>query len=63
MDQMKKQRENMRILFLNLRGYCTGKTPIVYGDGTQFRDFTHVSDVIQGIRLAIETEKKKKKKN
>lgn len=35
-----------------------GKTPIVYGDGTQFRDFTHVSDVIQGIRLAIETEKK-----
>lgn len=31
--------------------------PVIYGDGTQFRDFTNVRDVVQGITLAIETEK------
>lgn len=31
--------------------------PVIYGDGTQFRDFTNVQDVVQGITLAIETEK------
>jgi UDP-glucose 4-epimerase len=35
-----------------------GKKPIIYGDGTQDRDFTNVKDVVQGITLAIETEKK-----
>lgn len=35
-----------------------GLTPVIYGDGTQFRDFTHVSDIVQGITLAMETEKK-----
>lgn len=35
-----------------------GLSPVIYGDGTQFRDFTHVSDIVQGITLAMESEKK-----
>ncbi len=34
------------------------KAPIIYGDGEQFRDFTNVVDVVQGLTLAIETDKK-----
>lgn len=34
------------------------RTPLIYGDGTQTRDFTNVLDVVQGITLAMETEKK-----
>ena len=33
------------------------KNPVVYGDGTQTRDFTHVRDIIQAFRLALETKK------
>ncbi|OGJ55111.1 hypothetical protein A3D11_03505 [Candidatus Peribacteria bacterium RIFCSPHIGHO2_02_FULL_49_16] len=35
-----------------------GEQPIIYGDGLQTRDFTNVKDVVQGITLAMETEKK-----
>lgn len=35
-----------------------GKAPIIYGDGSQYRDFTNVKDVVQGITRAIETDKK-----
>jgi UDP-glucose 4-epimerase len=35
-----------------------GKSPIIYGDGSQYRDFTNVRDVVQGITKAIETDKK-----
>ncbi|MBI2636302.1 GDP-mannose 4,6-dehydratase, partial [Candidatus Peregrinibacteria bacterium] len=34
-----------------------GESPVVYGDGTQTRDFTNVRDIVQGITLAMETEK------
>lgn len=35
-----------------------GLSPVIYGDGSQTRDFTNVRDVVQGITLAIESEKK-----
>ncbi len=34
------------------------KPPVIFGDGNQFRDFTNVQDIVQGITLAIDTEKK-----
>ena len=32
-----------------------GDSPVLYGDGTQTRDFTHVSDVVRAIVAAAET--------
>lgn len=29
-----------------------GRSPILYGDGTQTRDFTHVEDIVRGLELA-----------
>jgi len=29
-----------------------GEAPVLYGDGTQTRDFTHVSDIVRGLELA-----------
>lgn len=29
-----------------------GESPVIYGDGTQTRDFTHVDDVVRGLELA-----------
>ncbi|MCX6809826.1 MAG: NAD-dependent epimerase/dehydratase family protein [Candidatus Berkelbacteria bacterium] len=39
-------------------GMAKDETPVLYGDGTQERDFTNVKDVCQGIEKAMETEKK-----
>lgn len=35
-----------------------GKAPVVFGDGTQTRDFTNAIDVARGIKLACEKDKK-----
>ncbi len=35
-----------------------GLQPVIYGDGTQTRDFTNVRDVVKGLILAIQTDKK-----
>ncbi len=34
------------------------KTPVIYGDGNQFRDFTNVADVVQALTLAMEHDQK-----
>ncbi|KYH25050.1 ADP-L-glycero-D-manno-heptose-6-epimerase [Halalkalicoccus paucihalophilus] len=35
---------------------ANGESPVIYGDGTQTRDFTHVSDIVRGMVLAAEHE-------
>jgi len=35
---------------------ASGDAPVLYGDGTQTRDFTHVSDIVRGLEAAAEHE-------
>ncbi len=35
---------------------ANGESPVLYGNGTQTRDFTHVSDIVNGLKLAGEHE-------
>ena len=35
---------------------ANGEPPVIYGDGTHTRDFTHVSDVVRGLELAADHE-------
>lgn len=38
-------------------GIEQGKRPVIYGDGTQTRDFTNVRDIVKAFKLALETKK------
>jgi UDP-glucose 4-epimerase len=35
---------------------ASGESPVLWGDGSQTRDFTHVSDIVRGLILAAEHE-------
>ncbi|WP_440989849.1 NAD-dependent epimerase/dehydratase family protein [Haloarchaeobius baliensis] len=35
---------------------ANGESPVIYGDGTHSRDFTHVQDIVRGIELAADHE-------
>ncbi|WP_256299825.1 NAD-dependent epimerase/dehydratase family protein [Haloarchaeobius salinus] len=35
---------------------ASGESPVIYGDGTHSRDFTHVRDIVRGIELAADHE-------
>ncbi len=35
---------------------ANGEAPVLYGDGTQTRDFTHVSDIVRGLEQAADHE-------
>lgn len=39
-------------------GMAKDKPAVLYGDGKQERDFTNVKDIVQGIELAMNTEKR-----
>jgi len=52
-EKAKKQYANMVSQFL--WEMLEGKTPLIYGDGSQTRDFTYVKDVVHSLRLAMDS--------
>lgn len=53
-EESKKQYANMVSQFLwEMKG---GKTPVIYGDGSQTRDFTYVKDVVRALQLAMKSD-------
>jgi UDP-glucose 4-epimerase len=53
-ETAKKQYANMVTQFLwEMRG---GKAPLIFGDGTQTRDFTYVKDVVQALRQGMNSD-------
>jgi UDP-glucose 4-epimerase len=50
----KKQYANMVTQFL--WEIMEGKSPMIYGDGTQTRDFTYVKDVVRALRIAMSSD-------
>ena len=50
-EESKKQYANMVSQFL--WQMCRGEEPVIYGDGSQTRDFIHVHDVVRALRLAM----------
>jgi UDP-glucose 4-epimerase len=53
-EEAKKQYANMVTQFMwEMRD---GKTPPIFGDGMQTRDFTYVKDVVQAMQLAMKSD-------
>jgi len=52
-----RQRQDMAI-YKFVESILKDKSPIVYGDGEQTRDFTFIDDIVQGTILAAKYEKK-----
>jgi len=53
-EEAKKQYANMVSQFLwEMR---EGKTPLIFGDGSQTRDFTYAKDVVRALRLAMKSD-------
>lgn len=50
-EKAKKQYANMVSQFL--WEMVEGRSPVIYGDGTQTRDFTNVKDVVRALKLAM----------
>jgi UDP-glucose 4-epimerase len=53
-ETAKKQYANMVTQFL--WQMKKGETPVIYGDGTQTRDFTYVRDVTRALQLAMKSD-------
>jgi UDP-glucose 4-epimerase len=53
-EEAKKQYANMVTQFL--WEMVEGKPPVIFGDGTQTRDFTYVKDVVRALRLAMNSD-------
>ena len=43
------------VISLFATAFLDGRTPVIYGNGRQSRDFTYVENVVQGNRLALAT--------
>ncbi|MHB8117561.1 MAG: NAD-dependent epimerase/dehydratase family protein [Methanothrix sp.] len=53
-EEAKKEYANMVTQFLwEMRD---GKTPVIFGDGSQTRDFTYVKDVVRALQLAMQSD-------
>jgi UDP-glucose 4-epimerase len=53
-EEAKKEYANMVTQFLwEMR---IGKTPVIFGDGSQTRDFTYVNDVVRALQLAMKSD-------
>jgi UDP-glucose 4-epimerase len=53
-EEAKKEYANMVTQFLwEMRA---GKTPVIFGDGSQTRDFTYVKDVVRALQLAMKSD-------
>jgi UDP-glucose 4-epimerase len=53
-EEAKKQYANMISQFI--WDMKADKQPIIYGDGTQSRDFTYVKDVVRALRIAMKSD-------